>query len=55
MAILSMDEFENLSNFVYRKTGIRFESKKMYFISKRVQKRMDFRGSGRLYSLPSLL
>jgi chemotaxis protein methyltransferase CheR len=41
MSTLSMDEFENLTSFVYRKTGIRFESKKMYFISKRVQKRMD--------------
>ncbi len=41
MTNLSMTEFENLSGFVYRKTGIRFESKKIYFISKRVQKRMQ--------------
>ncbi|MBF0242794.1 MAG: protein-glutamate O-methyltransferase CheR [Desulfamplus sp.] len=44
MAALSMTEFENLSSFVYRKTGIRFESKKIYFISKRVQKRMQSLG-----------
>lgn len=44
MTTLSMTEFENLSNFVYRKTGIRFESKKIYFISKRVQKRMQALG-----------
>lgn len=41
MTTLSMDEFENLSSFVYRKTGIRFESKKIYFVSKRVQKRIE--------------
>ncbi len=41
---LSMSEFNDLSNFVYRKTGIRFESKKIYFISKRVQKRMQILG-----------
>lgn len=42
MTMLSMEEFENLSGFVYRKTGIRFEAKKIYFISKRVQKRLAF-------------
>jgi chemotaxis protein methyltransferase CheR len=34
-------EFEALSEFIYRKTGIRFEWRKLYFISKRIQKRMD--------------
>jgi chemotaxis protein methyltransferase CheR len=38
---LSIDEFENLSGFIYRKTGIRFESKKIYYISKRIEKRME--------------
>lgn len=41
MASLTIDEFETFSDFVYRKTGIRFESKKIYFITKRIQKRME--------------
>jgi len=44
MVALTVDEFETLSDFVYRKTGIRFESKKMYFITKRIQKRMEVQG-----------
>ncbi|MCP4110111.1 MAG: hypothetical protein GY749_32085 [Desulfobacteraceae bacterium] len=41
MAKISAGEFDILSDFIYRKTGIRFESKKLYFISKRIGKRMD--------------
>ncbi|QTA77943.1 Chemotaxis protein methyltransferase [Desulfonema limicola] len=41
MAFITPDEFEYLANFIYRKTGIRFEIKKLYFLSKRVQKRME--------------
>ncbi len=38
---LTMDEFEYLTDFVYRRVGIRFEAKKVYFVSKRVEKRME--------------
>jgi len=36
-----MDDFESLADFIYRRAGIRFESKKIYFLSKRIQKRMQ--------------
>jgi chemotaxis protein methyltransferase CheR len=35
------EDFEVLADFIYRKAGIRFELKKMYFISKRIQRRME--------------
>lgn len=38
---ITLDEFERLSDFIYRKSGIRFEPKKIYFVVKRVEKRMD--------------
>lgn len=38
--ILSIDDFQRLSNFIYRKIGIRFEPNKLYFVSKRVEARM---------------
>jgi len=41
---ITASEFEALSDFIYRKTGIKFEVKKLYFISKRIQKRMDALG-----------
>jgi len=44
LAFITIDEFEQLSLFIYRMTGIRFESKKLYFISKRVEKRMELLG-----------
>lgn len=44
MTFITPDEFDLLSDFIYRKTGIRFESKKLYFLSKRIQKRMDALG-----------
>lgn len=44
MSTLTIDEFESLSDFIYRKTGIRFESKKIYYISKRLEKRMEILG-----------
>ncbi|NWH05162.1 CheR family methyltransferase [Desulfobacter latus] len=37
---ISQDEFRILSEFIYRKCGIRFEPQKLYFISKRINKRM---------------
>lgn len=41
MSFISADEFELLSNFIYQKTGMRFESKKLYYLSKRVEKRVE--------------
>lgn len=42
--ILSIDDFYRLSNFIYRKIGIRFEPNKLYFVSKRVEVRMQALG-----------
>lgn len=39
-------EFEQLADYIYRKTGIRYESKKMYYLSKRIEKRMEILGIG---------
>lgn len=44
MSFLTADEFESLAGYIYRTTGIRYESKKMYYISKRVEKRMQMLG-----------
>jgi len=41
VAFITPDEFEYIAGFIYRKTGIRYEFKKLYFLSKRVQKRME--------------
>ncbi len=38
---MTMHEFEVLTGFIYRKTGIRMESQKLYFLSARVSKRME--------------
>lgn len=43
---MGMDDFESLADFIYRKAGIRFEPKKIYFLSKRIQKRMEQLGIG---------
>ncbi len=37
---LEIDEFERLTDLIYRKAGIRFEQKKIYYIAKRLEKRM---------------
>ena len=39
--MLTINEFQMVSDFIYRRTGIRFESKKNYFLAKRVNKRME--------------
>lgn len=44
VATITADEFDYLSDFIYRKTGIRYEPKKLYFLSKRIEKRMDALG-----------
>ena len=38
---MTMNEFEVLTGFIYRKTGIRLESQKLYFLTTRVKKRME--------------
>ncbi len=38
---MTMNEFEALTGFIYRKTGIRLESQKLYFLTTRVKKRME--------------
>lgn len=40
MEEISFSEFINLRNFIYESTGIFFEEKKIYFIKKRVEKRL---------------
>lgn len=42
---LEIDEFERLTDLIYRKAGIRFEQKKIYYIAKRLEKRMAVVGS----------
>lgn len=37
---ISIDEFEILSSFIYRKSGIKLENNKAYFMNNRVQKRL---------------
>lgn len=37
---LSLEQFETLSKFIYQKSGLKFDLRKHYFISKRIQKRM---------------
>jgi len=39
---ISGDDFENISLLIYRKTGIRFEEKKIYFLANRIKKRIIF-------------
>lgn len=41
---ITIDEFERFADLIYRKTGIRFEQKKIYFVSKRIEKRMEVLG-----------
>ena len=41
---ISLYEFEQLAEYIYRKTGIRYEAKKMYYLSKRIEKRMEILG-----------
>lgn len=41
---LTLEDFEKFADFIYRKTGIRFDQKKFYFLSKRIEKRMQVLG-----------
>lgn len=40
MAYISIEEFEILSSFIYRKSGIKMDNNKAYFMNNRVQKRL---------------
>jgi len=41
---ISISEFKILGDFIYRKTGIRYEEKKIYYLNKRVGARMNALG-----------
>jgi len=41
---ISVDDFNDLTAFIYKKSGIKFEDKKRYFINKRLQKRLEDMG-----------
>lgn len=43
---INTDDFIDLTTFIYKKSGIKFEDKKMYFINKRVGKRLEELGLG---------
>ncbi len=38
---LTIEEFERFADLIYRKTGIKFEKHKLYFVEKRIEKRMQ--------------
>lgn len=42
---MNMNEFEVLTGFIYRKTGIRLESPKLYFLNTRINKRIAATGA----------
>jgi len=37
---INSDDFVDLTSYIYKQSGIKFENKKMYFINKRVDKRL---------------
>ena len=42
--LLTLDIFEKITEMIYRLTGLRYEAKKMYFLSKRIEKRTNALG-----------
>ncbi|MBC7320419.1 protein-glutamate O-methyltransferase CheR [bacterium] len=38
---LTLSEFERITELIYKRTGIRFEANKVYFLEKRLEKRME--------------
>lgn len=38
---ITLSEYEKITDLIYKKTGIRFESNKMYFVVKRIEKRLE--------------
>lgn len=43
---INTEDFHDMTAFIYKKSGIKFEDKKMYFINKRVIKRVEDLGVG---------
>jgi len=41
---LSLEDFKKIRDLVYEKTGMRFEENKMYFVKRRLEKRMEALG-----------
>ncbi|MBF0452362.1 MAG: protein-glutamate O-methyltransferase CheR [Candidatus Magnetomorum sp.] len=39
---LSKQEYQRIRDFIYRKTGLFFEDRKLYFVQKRIEKRIEF-------------
>mgnify|MGYP002348286015 CR=1 FL=1 len=40
---LSIEDFINLRNLIYERTGMQFGENKIYYFKKRIQKRMEQR------------
>jgi len=53
--LLSRDELGRLTDFVYRRTGMRFEGKKRYYVERRVAERMAATGSADFSAYHSVL
>lgn len=43
---MTREEFLRLRDFLYRKTGLYFDEKKLYFVARRVAERMEATGAG---------
>ncbi|MFH1135609.1 MAG: protein-glutamate O-methyltransferase CheR [Pseudomonadota bacterium] len=53
--LLTLDTFEKIADVVYRQTGLRYETKKMYFLSKRIEKRATTLGLATLEDYVKIL
>ncbi len=38
---ITLEEYERITELIYKRTGIRFEPNKMYFVAKRIEKRIE--------------
>jgi chemotaxis protein methyltransferase CheR len=41
MFVVTLEDYKDLTAFIYKKSGINFEDKKRYFINKRLEKRLE--------------
>ncbi|WP_022849676.1 CheR family methyltransferase [Limisalsivibrio acetivorans] len=41
MFLVTLEDYKDLTAFIYKKSGIKFEDKKRYFINKRIEKRIN--------------
>ena len=39
--LLNIDDFNFIVDFIYRKAGIKFDEKKVYFVNNKIQKRIN--------------